>query len=815
MESRLHTVERKLGINIIREQLGEYCVSTMGKTLVGEMKFTSDPAAVSAMLDLTAQMKSVHEGDSVLSLQGLTDVTPWLATLRLQGSWIDVADLWALHGALGAARGVSRFFAATVYDGVSPYPALASLAAEIAGVDEALAIINRLLGPDGQVRDNASPALADIRSRQATINARIQRAMRQVMSAALADGIIDQDARPALRDGRLVLPVAAMNKRRLQGIVHDESATGKTYFIEPGPVVELNNEQRELGHEERREIVRLLTAAAADLNPLVPVLSHTFAVMAQLDFVSAKARFAMANGGNPVTVSPGPAMRLFRAVHPLLRQNLAARGRQVVPLDLDLDAHRARILVVSGPNAGGKSVVLKTIGVMQYMLQCGMLPCCDAHSHMGIFDHIFLDIGDDQSIEDDLSTYSSHLRNMRNVLEHGTDRSLILIDEFGSGTEPIIGGAIAQAMLTDFNSRGMWGVVTTHYQNLKQLASETPGIVNGSMVYDRQKMTPAYQLAVGQPGSSFAIEIARKSGLPAHIIEAAGTIAGSDYVNMDKYLLDIARDRRYWERKRADIRQREKKIEEVLARYSENAESLRTRRREIIDEAKAQADMIISQSNAAVERTIRDIRQAAADKERTRAARQQLDQERRRLAQTTPGENKQLSRAPKAHKPSKPKVTEPQKPLQPGDRVILEGQSQPGQIIAVEGRKATVAFGAMKVTVATDRLKPTMRAVASGADRAASFVTVATRNAMRDKQLNFKSEIDVRGMRADEAIQAVTYFIDDALQLAVGRVRILHGTGTGALRLAIRAYLDTVAGVSAYRDEDVRFGGAGITVVEL
>jgi DNA mismatch repair protein MutS2 len=491
------------------------------------------------------------------------------------------------------------------------------------------------------------------------------------------------------------------------------------------------------------------------------------------------------------------------------------KGQEVVPLDIILTPSK-RLLVISGPNAGGKSVCLKTVGALQYMLQCGMLPPVYENSHMGVFDDIFIDIGDDQSIENDLSTYSSHLRNMREFLRHGRRTSLVLVDEFGGGTEPQIGGAIAQAILKVFNDKGMWGVITTHYQNLKHLADETEGLVNGSMLYDRQQMRPLFRLSIGSPGSSFALEIARKTGLPADVLADAEEIAGSDYVNMDRYLLDIARDRRYWENKRQAIRQKEKKLEETLARYENDAETLRQHRREILAEAKEEARKILDGSNASIERAIREIRESQADRERTQAARLALQHEKADILKDKASDNRLLRKAPKArHKEPEKKPADMQKPLAVGDTVRLDGQGTPGKILDISGKNATVAFGMLKTQVKLQRLQRTLQQPSSGAREGASFVSASTVNSMRDRQLEFSREIDVRGMRADEAIQAVTYFLDDAIQFSQGQVRVLHGTGTGALRQAIRQYIDTVPGVESYRDEDVRFGGAGITVITL
>lgn len=806
------SIEYKLGMDAVRTLVTENCISEPAREHVAAMSMTCDYELVNTLLHKTAEMKEVLEGERNFSLGGLTDTRSWFARLQAAGAFIEVEELVELRTALSVADKVKTFFEIEE----NPYPILGELTAGMHDVKEVLRAINTVVSSTGSVKDNASPALNEIRMRLSTIQHRISSALRKVLNRAVSEGIVEPDTQPAVRNGRLVLPLPSMNKRRLSGIVHDESATGKTSFIEPAEVVELGNEQKELEIAERREIVRILIELAGKIRPELPMLEATFGILYEIDFIRAKAVFALTTGGEMPDLTDHCDIEWHDARHPILRLSLEARGRTVVPLNIDLTADTSRILVVSGPNAGGKSVTLKTVGINQYMTQCGMLPVMDRNSRVGIFDGIFVDIGDDQSIEDDLSTYSSHLRNMKYILQHGTSRSLILIDEFGSGTEPQIGGAIAQALLAQFNAKGMWGIITTHYQNIKQFAQETPGIVNGSMLYDRQLMKPTFRLLTGNPGSSFAVEIALRTGLPRTIIEEAEHIVGTDYFNLDKYLLDINRDRRYWENKRLDIKKREKHLEEIIARYEENAENLRQQRRAIIDEAKTQADSIIARSNAAIENTIRGIREAQADKVETQKLRQKLAEERQTIADDNLKENKALRRAPRPKKTkiAKPKSTTPE-PVGVDDNVLLDNQGQPGRVMEIKNDKAVVAFGAMKITVPLARLTRTLRKPASKTADGVSSVSRQTVESSRQRQLSFKPEIDLRGMRADEALQTVTYFIDDALQFNAGRVRILHGTGTGALRAVIRQYLSTLPTVTSFHDEDVRMGGAGITVVDL
>lgn len=819
------TFERKIGFDAVRTRLRELCSSTLGKNRVDEMCFSPDFAALSGELGRTAEMAAILSGPDPLPLHGLHDATPALKRCRIEGASLNGEELLDIRRTLGAMDDVCRFFTAAAggtdeYGAplATPYPLLTVLAAGITPFPEIIRAIDRVLDRYGNVLDNASPYLAQVRGELSRVSATVNSVMRRVISRAVEGGYLEKDVTPTVRDGRLVLPVAPMHKRKISGIVHDESATGKTFFIEPAEIVEINNRARELELEERREIMRIFAELTAAMRPHIPAMLESYGVMGEFDFIMAKGEYARETDATMPHFTDQCELEWYHATHPVLLASLRKQGKEIVPLDIMLSRER-RILVISGPNAGGKSVCLKTVGIVQYMLQCGMLPTVYENSHMGVFSDIFIDIGDDQSIEDDLSTYSSHLRNMKQFLSAGRDSSLILIDEFGGGTEPQIGGAIAQAILKEFNNKGMWGVVTTHYQNLKHFAEDTDGLVNGSMLYDRQQMKPLFRLSIGNAGSSFAIEIARKTGLPASIIDEAAEIVGSDYINMDKYLLDIARDRRYWENKRQSIRLKEKKIDQVLERYEEDAETLRSKRREILAEAKDEARRILEGSNAAIERTIREIREAQADKERTREARQRMAQEKEDLMAQRESDNKLLRKAPRQKKSrdaAKPAETRhsAEAPLAVDDNVKLDGTGTPGKILEIQGKEALVAFGMLKTKVKLTRLKRTLSQPSSGA-KAASFVSSATTDRLRERQLQFKREIDVRGMRVDEAIQAVTYFIDDAIQFNQGEVRILHGTGTGALRQALRQYLDSVPGVASYRDEHVQFGGAGITVVTL
>ncbi len=811
------TFESKVGFDFVRQHLLKLCNLEQGRKMVSAMAFSSDFESVKNRLEATSEMLALIESRHEPPMGGVADVDALLQQLSVPGALLSAQELLSLSRTLSAFAEISDFFAkTTVGDSSITTVRLAEIAVPLHAFPELTSTINSAVDRFGAVRDNASSELADIRRSMISVAGSVNSAMRRIIAKAVSDGIIESDVTPTMRDGRLVLPVAPMNKRRISGIVHDESATGKTVFIEPAEVVSANNRIRELELEERREVARILLAVADLLRPSVPEMRLCMDVAGELDFIRAKALFAEEFGGCLPTLHPSPELEWYHACHPGLISSLQRQNRQVVPLDIELSTPERRILVISGPNAGGKSVCLKTVGLLQYMVQCGMLPCVYENSRFGIFRDIFVDIGDDQSLDDDLSTYSSHLRNMRFFVDHGGDRSLMLIDEFGGGTEPQIGGALAQAILKRMNNSGMYGVVTTHYQNLKLFAEETVGIVNGSMLYDRHLMQPMFKLSVGNPGSSFALEIARKIGLPADIIAEAQSIVGSDYVNMDKYLLDIARDKRYWENKRRDIRLKERKLDSTIERFEADTEKLRQSRNEIIHDAREQAKNILHDANALVERTVAEIRTANAERQRTLAAREALKVEGSEITSRRDREHKLLRNEIISYRRKKTIPTAPsqsQSVITIGSFVKLDGEGSVGKVLSIDSDKAIVAFGGLKMTVPLKRLvlsnqKPTALSANS------TFIKGSDGDSRR-RQLNFGRQLDIRGMRHDEAVQAVMYYIDDAIQFAADRVRILHGTGTGALREAIRKYLATIPDVKSFHDEDVRFGGAGITVVNL
>ncbi len=854
-----HTFEEKIGMSEVRALLRTHCLSPLGLQRVEEMTFLTDGEQLRELHRQVGEYVRLQEETDGLPEQGYYDLRPVLQRIRIEGTYIEVDEMFQLKRSLETIEAIQKVLSPLPPQGENPtsseipYPALSRMIAARSplpdgrglGVGLLLRRISQILDKFGHVKDTASPELARIRHELANTEGSVSRALNNILKNAQAEGTVAQDVSPTMRDGRLVIPVAPALKRKIKGIIHDESATGRTVFIEPQEVVEANNRIRELEADERREVIRILREFTDELRPQAPQLLLSYEMMADVEFVRAKALLARQFGAFTTTdpqIADAPLIDWTLAVHPLLARTLQKHSKKVVPLEIEL-TRRQRILLISGPNAGGKSVCLKTVGLLQYMLQCGLPVTLGERSRLGIFRSIMIDIGDEQSLEDELSTYSSHLLNMKQMMRSADPATLLLVDEFGGGTEPQIGGAIAEAVLKRFVDRGAFGIITTHYQNLKHFAEETEGIVNGAMLYDRHLMQPLFQLQIGQPGSSFAVEIARKIGLPEEVISDASDIVGRDYINADKWLQDIVRDRRYWESKRQTIHSREKQMEQTIAKYEEEIAELQRQRKEIIRKAKEEAEQLLSDSNARIERTIREIKEAQAEKEETRRARQRLDDFRIKEveSQETAMDEEIERKMEKIRRRQERKKTHPQAPpVREGSGlrdastpqagglpslaggvgggssfVRIKGQTSVGQLLSVEGKMATVLFGQMRTQVKLDRLVPAREPKREESPSGVSFLSRETQNAMREKSLHFQQDIDVRGMRGDEALNAVQHFIDDATQVGIARVRILHGTGTGVLRQLIRQYLRTVPSVSDARDEHVQFGGAGITVVDL
>lgn len=789
--------ENKISFDQIRGLIKERCVSQQGAELIDAMAFSYDfDAIVLSLMQIEEMMTLLTETGEGLPLGSLADLRPAFARTQADGTFLDVKDVVDLRLNVSTLRAVTTYLRAR---DAERFPALIKMTESVELFPNIEHEIERIINKYGEVKDTASPLLAEIRRSILSAQSSISKTLNAILRQAQASGIVDKEAAPTIREGRLVIPVSAMNKRKIQGIIHDESATGKTAFVEPTAVVEVNNRLRELENEERREIISILVEFTDSVRPYYDAIAQSVYFLAEVDALRAKAQFSISiRAIKPYLVSDCE-VDWHEARHPLLEMSLVRQGRKIEPLNIKL-TRKQRILLISGPNAGGKSVCLKTVGLLQYMLQCGLPIPLHERSRAGLFKSIFIDIGDEQSIENDLSTYSSHLLNMKNCIKFSNGKSLLLIDEFGTGTEPQIGGAIAEAVLDRFNKNKVFGVITTHYTNLKHFAAQTEGIVNGAMLYDRNQMRPLFMLSIGTAGSSFAIEIARKIGLPEDVIVAASEMVGTEQVDFDKHLQDVARDKRYWENKRQQVKDKEKRLQQLTERYEQLIEGMRVKEKETLRQAKQEAAEILSQANKEIEKTIRIIKETQADKEATRKSREEVGKLREKM------ERGAQQSAPKKQ----------QKPLEVGEHVQIAGQNVIGKLLEIQGKAAIVAFGQIKSTVALNRLEIVSAGQAKQAEQrmAAQRSSNATED-IRNRQLTFKQEIDVRGMRVDEALQAVVYFIDDAAMVSATQVRILHGTGTGALRQAIRDYLHQASMVKSYRDEHVQFGGAGITVVEM
>ena len=783
-----HNIEQKIDFQVIRDGLKGCCMSGLGKERVDAMQWLTHYPAVRDLLARVREMMAMLTDPALAFPHGeIYDLREALSRIRIEGLFMDEAELFSLRKMLDYAGQLERFFATL---DKAKYPLLSQESGIGSQLGNIITTIDRILDRYGKMRDNASPELARIRKEISASQGSVSRALNAILRQAQAEGILDKDAAPTMREGRLVLPVPPAYKRKIGGIVHDESATGKTVFIEPQQVVEANNRIRELEGEERRERMRILMAITAEIRPQVPQILETETYLGEVDFLRAKALFAIDMHAIVPEISKKPMIDWREAYHPVLLLNFRRQGKTVVPLTIRLTDNR--ILVISGPNAGGKSVCLKTVAMLQYMLQCGLPVPMSESSTMGFFKQLLIDIGDEQSIEDDLSTYSSHLRNMKHFVRYADAQTLLLIDEFGTGTEPMIGGAIAEAVLSQLNEQHAFGVITTHYGNLKHLAERTEGIINGAMLYDRGQLKPLFQLSIGQAGSSFAVEIARQIGLPETIIQRATEIVGEEHIDYDKHLQDIARDKRYWENKRQNIRQKEKHLEEKIAHYEEQMAGIKAKKRAILEEANAEAADLLRKSNATIERTIREIKEAKAEKKATQAARQKVET-------------------------LKTKVTASSLTAKRSDSKAIQQQS--GPTAKRSNNKVLRDLSELKVLTKNPAKLIQEQGTKSQEQRRVSNVA----DELRRRKLSFSRELDIRGLRVDEALEAVIAYVDDALMVNAEQVSILHGTGTGALKQVVRDYLAErqksmrrlKSGDISFHDGDPDRGGAGITIIEL
>ena len=825
------TFEQKIGFDRLREQVIARCTMPASRRLVAGQGFSTSAREIEERLRLADEMRQLLQMECDFPGGDYPDAEPVLAKLAVEGTFLDVGEAVVLREALalvGAGAGFLR-------QRERSYPTLFALTRGVELFPHIVERIDAVIDSEGEIRDNASPELYTLRRAIREREGQAAKRLQQVLAAAKQAGIVEPDAQLSVRDGKTVIPVSAANKRKLSGFIHDESATGRTFYVEPVEVVELNNELRELAYAERREVVRILTELTDAIRPEAPLIAASGDYLAEIDMLRAKGSWAAENGCVRPILSLDDRMVLREARHPILEQSLRAQGRAIVPLSLELDRTK-HLLVISGPNAGGKSVCLKTMGIVQYMCQCGFPVPAAENTELPLFRSLMIDIGDEQSMDNDLSTYSSHLRNMKQMLAAASPETLVLIDEFGSGTEPVIGGAIAEAILERLRERGCYGVITTHYANIKYYASATEGISNGAMAFDVQQIRPLFRLEQGKPGSSFAIEIARKMGLPEELIRAAGEKAGTDHINLEKQLREIARDKHYWEQKRDRIRLTDRKVEELEQRYAEQLARIRDERQEILRRAKEEAQELIADANRRIEQTIKTIREAQAEKELTRLARRELDAFREetveRAGETAPAvdvqreierierrrqrraERRAQQEAAGAAGATGAATSEPPKPREAevGSKVRMAGQEVVGIVQSLEGKRARVAFGQMLLTVDRSLLKVVSNNEYREATRPTTARTVYS-SEISARKLNFRDHIDVRGMRAAEALEEVRDFIDDAVMLGVGSVSILHGKGTGALKEEIRRYLRSVREVATATDEHADRGGAGITIV--
>lgn len=837
-------IEAILGFDRVRKIISDRCSTEYATARTAEENFSTDAREIRQRLLLTDEMRMIVMFEESFPSNGYIDCVRFLEVLTNEGSNIDLVSLGKLKTMLETLRRITLFFS-NIKDGI--YPNLKKMVSSIVLFPEVQQRIDTILDKFGNVKDTASDELYDIRRKLKDKEGAISKRIGILLKKAQADGIVDQDASVVVRDGKMLIPVSTSNKRKIQGFVYDESSSGKTTFIEPAEIVEITNEISELHFAETREIARILYEFSDWLRPYVPDLLDGAKCIGEMDFLIAKAQTALDFVAGMPIISDTEEMDLRKARHPLLERSLKRDGKEIVPLTVTLTPQK-HILLISGPNAGGKSVCLKTVGLLQYMFQWGMLIPTSETSEMMVFDRIMADIGDGQSIDNDLSTYSSFLESMKDMLKEADSHTLVLIDEFGSGTEPAAGGAIAEAILNEFDKRGVYGVITTHYTNLKLYASGADtGVINGAMQFDAKNIAPLFKLEMGLPGNSFAFELARKMGLPEEIIKDAENRAGEEFVGIERNLRKIARNRRVLDEKIQKIRNTDKTLESITDKYQKELEDIRKKRQEIIDEAKREAEDIVKGANRQVEHTIRTIKEKQAEKSQTRKARADLqdfvnalaakkeqDQQDRdsyledKLRKVNERQQRQLARK------NRRATTEDQKrmneeaeksrmissfrsgPLQVGEKVRIKANGMVGEVAIVSDKAVTVIIGNIKSKMPLDKVERiTSNEYKSAVKAAPKPVTQTTSmdSSISERKLNFKMELDVRGQRVNEALDNVMHYIDDAIMLNVSSVRIIHGKGTGALRDEIQRFLRATPGVVSAKDESVQLGGSGVTVV--
>ena len=814
-------LESKLGFDKIRKVISDRCLTDYAAGRVAEEAFSTDPDIIRRRLALTDEMRLILMFEDSFPTTGYIDAIPFLSSLEREGSCIDVLSLGKLKTVTDTLRRILHFFA-SIKSGI--YPQLERLVAPVRSFPEVQRRIETILDKYGDIKDSASDRLFEIRRDLRSKEAAISKRAGAILRKAQEDGVVDADADVTIRDGKYLIPVGTSTKRKLQGFVYDVSASGKTAFVEPAEIIELENDISELHFEELREIQRILLEFTDFLRPYLPDLLGGAAFIGEVDFLMAKAQTALDIVAGMPVISTDGSLSLRKARHPLLEKALTREGRSIVPLTVTLTPGK-RILLISGPNAGGKSVCLKTVGLLQYMFQWGMLIPTSESSELPVFDRIAVSIGDDQNLEDDLSTYSSFLADMRDLLATADERALVLIDEFGSGTEPAAGGAIAEAILAEIDRRGVYGVITTHYTNLKLYASgaETH-VINGAMLYDAARIAPMFKLEIGLPGNSFAFELARKMRLPEAIVKDAETRAGEEFVGIERNLRKIARNRRALDEKLQKIKHTDKALEGITERYQRELEDIQQQKKTILDEARKEAEKIVKGAGKQVEKTIRDIREAQAEKEQTKAARQELQGFLGALEERKTREKKNrdayIDRKIEQHKKRKKPEAPAQEqvkaaPLKVGEKVRIKDNGLVGEVSKISSKSVTVIVGNITSTMAPDRVERiSSNEFREAARKVFKPVQQKVDSAITERKLAFSPELDVRGERLSDALDIVTHYIDDAIMLNIGSVRIIHGKGTGVLREEIQKYLRTIPGLTV-SDEDIRNGGTGVTIVKL
>ena len=826
--SRISRLEGKLGFDRVRETISDRCSTEYATARVAAEQFSTDPEEIRHRLVLTDEMRLVVMFEESFPTTGYIDCIGFLEGLLKPGSNIDLISLGKLKTMTDTVRRILHFFSG-IRDGI--YPHLESLVSPVAYFPEVQRRIDGILDRYGEVKDTASDELYQIRKSLHDKESAISKRASSVLKQYQAEGVVDPDLGISIRDGKYLIPVSSANKRRIRGFVYDESASGKTTFVEPAEIVELENEISELRFAETREIARILAEFSDFVRPYVPDLIEGARLIGELDFLMAKAHTALDYIAGMPVISDSGEMFLRKARHPLLEKALHKEGREICPISITLTPSK-HILLISGPNAGGKSVCLKTAGLLQYMFQWGMLIPTSEASELPVFDRILLSIGDDQSLENDLSTYSSFLADMGDMLQMADSKTLVLIDEFGSGTEPTAGGAIAEAILAELDRRGVYGVITTHYTNLKLYASgEETGVINGAMLFDAANIAPLFKLEIGLPGNSFAFELARKIGLPEAIVKDAEEKAGDEFVGMERNLRKIARNRRALDERLQKIRQTDKTLDSITDKYQKELLKIKEEKQAIMDEARREAETIVRDANRQVESTIRIIKESQADKEQTRAARQELrsfvdalEDRKTRLERKRDEyldsklEQVQRRRQRRPGQKGQDSVQAPQRsgPLKVGEKVRVKDNGMVGEVVRVSPKSVTLVIGNITSKTPLDRVER----ISSNEFKAASKEIYAPRrqqydSGMEARKLNFKTELDLRGERLADALEVVTRYIDDAIMLGVPSVRVIHGKGTGVLHDEIQKLLRTMPGVASVKDEQIQLGGSGVSVVTL